>query len=107
MNPTLFLMLALAVPGAAHAASLRCGPQKLVSDGASLETVRSICGEPHSVSVRSVWAPAPCCGRAAGQRFLLHVTETWTYNFGPGTLIQVVVFVDDRLVDVTSGGFGS
>jgi len=98
-------------PTAAHAEdSMRCG-SRLVSVGDGKDKVRTLCGEPTSVSFAGVverpghydgpydywyfppsWVELP--------------VEIWTYNFGPTRLLRKLRFVGDELEQITTDGRG-
>jgi hypothetical protein len=91
----------LLLPLTGSAATLRCGT-KLVSDGAAKVEVLAKCGDPFSMTERRETRLL-----AGQQRWIEVVVETWIYNFGPQQFMQVVTFENGRLVDVTSGNYGT
>ncbi len=44
-------------------------------------------------------------GLVSAQTVLINIEE-WTYNFGPNRFIETLVFENDELVSITSGGYG-
>jgi hypothetical protein len=44
--------------------------------------------------------------RGGRQRNVITVTEEWLYNFGPNSLIYVLLFREDRLVKIETRGYG-
>jgi hypothetical protein len=99
--------LGMSAPGMAD--SMRCG-SRLVTDGDSSGKLRSLCGEPASVS-RTTRLRAPLLwlnGRAlrVGHSALEVPVETWEYNFGPRRLIQRVRIEDGLVVDIDTLGYG-
>jgi hypothetical protein len=100
---------ALAVAAPCMADSMRCG-NLLVVDGDTAGKLRSRCGEPASISRRTV-LQAPLIwlnGRAVrtGYAAVEVPVETWEYNFGPNRLIQRVRIEDGVVVSIDTLGYG-
>lgn len=110
MRTSLFLLLVL-VPTFASADSIRCGSQ-LASEGATQVEVWQRCGEPLSKFSRvevisDEQKTKNRNGTSAGTvRTITRTIDEWTYNFGPTNFMQLVTFVDGRLVNVRSLGYG-
>lgn len=85
------LLLAWAMPATASD-TFRCGPDIVTRGDTTVETLFS-CGEP---SYREVLNPG-----FEGPR-----VENWFYNCGFGGFLHVLRFVDGRLLDVKSEGYG-
>jgi len=111
---SLFLapLLAMALLGAATpgmADSMRCG-SRLVKDGDSAGKLRSLCGEPASISRSSRLRPPIVWinGRAlrTGYGAVEIPVETWEYNFGPTRLILRVRIEDGLVVSIDTLGYG-
>ena len=111
-KPRLALTLAaatLAMAAPCMADSMRCGT-KLVTDGDTAGKLRSRCGEPASISRRSI-LQAPTVwfnGRLVRTGFgVVEVpVETWEYNFGPRRLMQRVRLDDGVVVSIDTLGYG-
>jgi hypothetical protein len=107
LPPLLVASLAMATP--AMADSMRCG-SRLVIDGDSAGKLRSLCGEPASIS-RSTLRRTPLVWfngrpRRVGYDPVEIPVETWEYNFGPSRLM-VRVRVEDGLVKaIDTLGYG-
>ena len=103
------LLLANAFAVQAHADAMRCG-SRLVTVGDTRDAVRSICGEPNDIQTRSiVRRPSyELNGRVIfyGDGYVEVPVEIWTYNFGPYKLIRRVRFVDGRVDDIETLGYG-
>ncbi len=99
--PAVLLAMTLGLlPTEGQAASLRCDSE-LVSDGASKTEVLLKCGEPMAKDSRTEEI------RDRATRRIIYVTiEEWTYNFGPRTFLQTVIFMNGRLTEVRSGDYG-
>lgn len=108
---TMSALLTGALPAATRADdSLRCG-SRLVSEGDGKDKVRTLCGEPTSVSLAGV---------ARGPHYYYDrydypyfersweemPIEVWTYNFGSSRLLRKLRFVGDELVDIRTDGYG-
>jgi len=91
----LLVLLTLGCCSAAQAQSLRCDGQ-LVRDDDTMADVIAACGAPNFTDR---WIADSALG------FGLPMSE-WTYNPGPGRLIQTVVFRGDRVVRVNTAGYG-
>jgi hypothetical protein len=82
-------VIALALPAQAD---IRCG-HDLVQDGESVAQLLLVCGEPmlrQTIGVRET---------PAGEVLV----EQWTYNFGPGTLLQIVTVEGGKVAKVEDG----
>ncbi len=102
--------LALALPTAVQADTMRCGT-RLVSEGDGKDKVRTLCGEPTSVSFAGyVGGPGYYTGPYENTYLWPGWTtipvEIWTYNFGPSKLLRKLRFVGDQLDDIQTDGYG-
>jgi len=101
------LLLALAVPASAD--GLRCG-SKLVTTGDPRAKVRQLCGEPTDVQTRSILRRPTFNfgGRilSYGDGYVEVPVEIWTYNFGPYKLMREIRFVDGRVENIETLGYG-
>jgi hypothetical protein len=95
--------------GAAHADAMRCG-SKLVTFGDTRSVVRNICGEPTDVQTRSILRRPTydLHGRVIyyGDGYVEIPVEIWIYNFGPYKLMREVRFVDGRVDEIETIGYG-
>jgi hypothetical protein len=101
------LLLTVAAPASAD--GLRCG-SKLVTTGDPRAKVRQFCGEPTDVQTRSILR-RPTFGFGGriysyGDGFVEVPIEIWTYNFGPYKLMREIRFVDGRVEDIETLGYG-
>jgi hypothetical protein len=89
--------------------AVRCG-NKLIDDGDTTEEVLAKCGEPTSVSHRTILR-RPVFYRH-GQRYsygteMVEVpVEYWTYNFGPNKLMRRIRFVDGCVEEIETLDYG-
>lgn len=104
----------LLVVASAEAESMRCGTQ-LVSHGDSRSEVRAKCGEPVDVETRTILRRPhyKYNGNYNGRilqfdenSFVEVPVEVWTYNFGPYKLMRRVQFVDGRIDEIETLGYG-
>jgi hypothetical protein len=113
------LLLATVIAGTLGAAparaddSMRCGSKLItVSDGK--DKVRTLCGEPSSVSFQGVIRRAPRYEYGYGYNrydyygpgVIEMPVEVWTYNFGSSKLLRKLRFVGDELDDIRTDGYG-
>lgn len=94
----------------AQADSMRCGSQ-LVGYGDSRSEVRAKCGEPADVERRTILRRphVDLHGRFLTYNDNSYVevsVEVWTYNFGPNKLMRRVQFVDGRIDEIETLGYG-
>jgi hypothetical protein len=95
----------------AHAdESLRCG-SRLISTGDGKDKVRSLCGEPTSVSLTGVvrtggYGYGPYDYSYFGPTWTELPVELWTYNLGSSKLLRKLRFVGDELVEIRTEGYG-
>jgi Protein of unknown function (DUF2845) len=101
------LLLAVAVPASAD--GMRCG-SKLVTTGDPRAKVRQFCGEPTDVQTRSILRrPVFNFGGRVysyGDGYVEVPVEIWTYNFGPYKLMREIRFVDGRVENIETLGYG-
>ncbi|GAB3685662.1 DUF2845 domain-containing protein [Salinisphaera aquimarina] len=81
----------------ASADSVRCGG-KLVQNGDPAIVVRNACGAPNFVD--------PWIGGAGAGYGAAFSMEEWTYNRGPGRLLQIMIFRNGELYRIRDGGYG-
>jgi hypothetical protein len=89
--------------------AFRCGT-RIVSNGDTKTEVRLKCGEPAFIDERAedvVDTYYDGRERRYRTRYLVEITEEWTYNRGPHQLIHILRFRQGRLVDIKTAGYGS
>jgi hypothetical protein len=97
---------------------MRC-KDRLVSSGDSAHVVRSKCGAPHATEHRTETevvrrrVVVPCRTAVGGgvcveeqEQTVTHDIDTWTYDFGTSRLVHYATFIDGKLRDVQTGGYG-
>jgi hypothetical protein len=107
------VVIGCATPAARADDSMRCG-SKLVTRGDGKDKVRTLCGEPTSVSLQGVIRRAPRYeygygyGRYTyyGPGWIEMPIEIWTYNFGSSKLLRKLRFVGDELEYIETDGYG-
>jgi len=106
------LLTAAAFNGAAFADdSLRCG-SRLVSTGDGKDKVRTLCGEPTSVSFAGMirqggyYTYGPYDYSYFGPGWVEVPVEWWTYNLGANKLLRRLRFIGDELVEIRTEGYG-
>ena len=109
MRLLLVALLALACSSPAFADAMRCG-NRLVSNGDTQTQVRDLCGEPSDVQSRFI-TRRPSFVRNGqtyyfGDGYVEIPVEVWTYNFGPYKLMRRVRFVDGRIDEIETLGYG-
>ena len=101
------LLLTLALPAAAD--GMRCG-SKLMTTGDPRSKVRQFCGEPTDIQTRSILRRPTFNfgGRTLsyGDGYVEIPVEIWTYNFGPYKLMREIRFVDGRIENIETLGYG-
>jgi hypothetical protein len=92
--------------------SLRCG-SRLITTGDSKDKVRTLCGEPTSVSLAGVarmgrygWGYGSYDYSYFGPGWMEVPVEIWTYNLGSNKLVRKLRFVGDELDDIRTEGYG-
>jgi hypothetical protein len=110
---TLLAALAIAVsaiPAALADDTMRCGT-RLVSEGDGKDKVRTLCGEPTSISLAGyisgpLYEDGPYGYRYSWPGWTALPVEIWTYNLGPNKLIRTLRFVGDELDEIRTHGYG-
>jgi hypothetical protein len=94
--------------------SMRCG-SRLVHTGDGKDKVRTLCGDPTSVSYAGTIGRRSYPGYSGtspydysyfGPAWVELPVEIWTYNFGTSKLLRKLRFVGDELVEVRTEGYG-
>ena len=107
-------MFLAAIPTAHAEDSMRCGTH-LVGEGDGKDKVRTLCGEPTSISLAGyVGGPGyfpnyyngPFDYSYAWSGWTALPVEIWTYNLGPNKLLRKLRFVGDELDDIRTNGYG-
>jgi hypothetical protein len=78
--------------GGAAEAGMRCG-NDLVQEGESAAQLLLVCGEPMLRQTIAVENTSKTEG----------IVEQWTYNFGPGTLLQIVTLEGGKIAKIENG----
>ena len=93
----------------ARADAMRCG-SKLVTFGDTRSAVRSLCGEPSDIQTRSILRRPTynLHGRVVyfGDGYVEIPVEVWIYNLGPYKLMRQIRFVDGRVDEIETMGYG-
>jgi hypothetical protein len=82
---------------------------RIVSMGATLWDVQTICGDPVQVSdtvevvLKPVYNPQ---GHMAGHLPVGVPKQVWTYHFGSSRLMYILTFLEGALVKIDAGGYG-
>lgn len=88
---------------------MRCGNQ-LVGRGDLRSEVLARCGEPTDVETRTILRRPyyDNNGRTLyfGDSYVEIPVELWTYNFGPYKLMRQIRFVDGRIDEIVTLGYG-
>ena len=107
-------MLLAPMPAAPSDDTMRCGT-RLVSEGDGKDKVRTLCGEPTSISLAGyVGGPGyfpnyyngPFDYAYASPGWTALPVEIWTYNLGPNKLLRKLRFVGDELDEIRTSGYG-
>jgi hypothetical protein len=103
------LLLTSGFASNALADSLRCG-NRLVTLGDTRAAVLSVCGEPNDVEKRTIVRRAGYALNGSvfysNEAYVELPVEVWTYNFGPYKLLRRVRFIDGRVDDIETLGYG-
>jgi hypothetical protein len=90
--------------------SMRCG-SRLVSTGDGKDKVRTLCGEPTSVSLTGIvrtggYGYGTYDYSYFGPAWTELPVELWTYNLGSSKLLRKLRFIGDELVEIRTEGYG-
>lgn len=117
MKSKLVLALTLLFLGIEPTWALRCG-QLLVLEGDHQIQVLQRCGQPDYSDRRVEYRPSPLYGygpygygpywpgRGFGTLVPVYIDE-WIYNFGPNRFMQLLIFVNGRLVKIKALDYGN
>ncbi len=108
-RPGPLLLVALLLPAAASADSMRCGSQ-LVGEGDSIDEVLALCGEP--AERRRTWMTRQPRFEYGGRDIPFPGSEdvpvdVWTYDFGSSRLMRRVRFVAGKVESIETLGHGT
>jgi len=104
------------LPEAVASDGFRCESGRLVLEGDHSYEVRKKCGEPDFADTRqeqrtvrrTVWTRVGGRPLANQEEVTISVTvDEWTYDLGPKRLIRHLIFEQNRLVRVFTGGRGT
>lgn len=107
-------MLLASMPAAHADDTMRCGT-RLVGEGDGKDKVRTLCGEPTSISLAGyVGGPGYYTDYNDGLYQYSYLwpgwtavpVEIWTYNLGPHKLLRTLRFVGDELDEIRTNGYG-
>jgi len=99
----LFLSLSIATVSAGASSNVRCG-NDLVSLGDTKAEVIIKCGIP---SWKNTWRNEIIDNVNAADELRMSVDrERWIYNFGPNSFLRFLLFENNRLIDISTGGYG-
>lgn len=102
-------LLLAGIATTANADALRCG-SRLVTFGDTRAQVRSVCGEPTDIQTRSILRRPTydLNGRTLyyADGYVEIPVEIWVYNFGPYKLMRQIRFVDGRVDEIETMGYG-
>lgn len=105
----LVLAMSVLTPSLAIANFIECGG-RMISRGSSSAEVAALCGKPAQVDDNSVLVgvAAPTAGEpnAIAGSVSRQKIETWTYNFGPDSLMERIHIVDGRVTEIEDLGYG-
>ncbi len=103
VEPSEQTVLGPAVARSQMRASYYCG-ERLISLGASIEEVPRVCGEPDTKLQRF---GRRCWLNGEHRSCVATLIDEWVYDYGPERLKRRLTFVNARLVEVRTDGFGS
>lgn len=86
-----------------QAPSYYCG-ERLIRLGISIEDVPRVCGEPDSKLQRF---GRRCSSDGEHRHCVATLIDEWVYDYGESRLKRRLTFVNARLVEVRTDGFGS
>lgn len=94
------ILMAIGMLFWATSSALRCGNQ-IINIGDTKNKVLQACGQPANKCKTSI----PITGVLHAKHKNLKVTN-WTYNFGPTDFLYIVTFQNDKIIKITTEGYG-
>jgi len=103
------VLIGLVLGWLTSAEAMRCG-QRIITLGYTKTEVVDRCGDPSAIDQRyeeeitsTVVDPLT---KQSVLRTVSILVEEWTYNFGPHSLLYVLLFKENRLVKIDTRGYG-
>ncbi|MBS1213696.1 MAG: hypothetical protein H6R26_2313 [Proteobacteria bacterium] len=106
MNTRIVVAALLLIATSEAIAGVRCGRSLIVEGDYKLDVYRR-CGEPYfkesRVEYRAIRLRNPGLEQ---ERWVPVNVEEWTYNFGPNSFMEVLIFENGRVVGTRTLGYG-
>jgi len=104
------VLIGVLLGGLTSAEALRCG-QRIIALGYTKSEVVERCGEPAAIEQRyeaeSTGTFIDPVTKQSIIRTLSVLVEEWTYNFGPHSLMYLLIFKENRLMKIDTRGYGN
>ena len=104
------VLIGMLLGSLASAEAMRCG-QRIIALGYTKAEVVDRCGEPTTRDQRYeeeiVGTFVDPITKQSVLRTVSVWVEEWTYNFGPHSLLYLLVFKENRLVKIDTRGYGN
>jgi Protein of unknown function (DUF2845) len=104
------MLISILLGSLTSAEALRCG-QRIIALGYTKVEVVDRCGEPTAIDQRYedeiVGTLVDPVTKQSVLRTVSILVEEWTYNFGPHSLLYLLIFKENRLVKIDTRGYGN
>ena len=102
------VLIGIVLGGLTSAEAMRCG-QPIVALGYTKAEVVHRCGEPAAIDQRYEEEITGTFVDPVTKQSVLRtvsvLVEEWTYNFGPHSLLYLLIFKDNRLMKIDTRGY--
>ena len=110
LSTSLRLGLGMVLGGLTSAEAMRCG-QRIIALGYTKAEVVDRCGEPAAIDQRYEEEITGIVVDPVTKQSVLRtvsvLVEEWTYNFGPHSLLYLLIFKENRLMKIDTRGYGN
>lgn len=104
------VLIGIVLGGLTSAEAMRCG-QRIIALGYTKAEVVDRCGEPAAIDQRYeeeiTGTFVDPITKQSVLRTVSVLVEEWTYNFGPHSLLYLLIFKENRLMKIDTRGYGN
>ena len=104
------MLIGIVLGGLTSAEAMRCG-QRIIALGYTKVEVVDRCGEPAAIDQRYeeeiTGTFVDLVAKQSVLRIVSVLVEEWTYNFGPHSLLYLLIFKENQLMKIDTRRYGN